>query len=205
MTRKGQTMPTMKFDGKKTKVLLAYIAGHTNIGKTKLMKLLYLMDFTMYERFGRSITGDTYRHWPQGPVPVMTWRGMKGEDNVKEFLTEESIPTSIGTTYIKYTPNRQPDTSAFTSEEKEIIDNILRSYGDMNQQQLVELVHSELPYLISAEDEEIPYFMALYRDYKKPSAKEIRKITSNKSLMRKLKQYYQESLGQLRDVQELAA
>lgn len=38
-------------------------------GKKKLAKLLYFVDFDFYERYEKSITGDTYKALPMGPVP----------------------------------------------------------------------------------------------------------------------------------------
>ena len=44
-------------------------ANNKHLGKVKLMKMLYYVDFDHYERYGESITGDTYRKLQHGPVP----------------------------------------------------------------------------------------------------------------------------------------
>ena len=50
---------------------IIYFANHTrHLGKIKLFKLLYLLDFEHFRQTGRSVTGLDYRAWKFGPVPV---------------------------------------------------------------------------------------------------------------------------------------
>src|SRR3989344_6618583 len=53
------------------------------LGKLKLMKLLYYLDFDFFEKYGRSITGDEYLRFENGPVPRM------GEKILKEMSGKE--------------------------------------------------------------------------------------------------------------------
>ncbi len=47
-----------------------YFARNTKIcGKTKLMKLLYFLDFKHFKQTGKSVTGLNYFAWRMGPVP----------------------------------------------------------------------------------------------------------------------------------------
>ncbi|MBU1684464.1 MAG: Panacea domain-containing protein [Patescibacteria group bacterium] len=39
------------------------------LGKLKMMKLLYFLDFDFFEKYGKSVTGDKYLRWENGPVP----------------------------------------------------------------------------------------------------------------------------------------
>jgi uncharacterized phage-associated protein len=56
---------------------IIYFAGNTRFcGKTKLFKLLYLLDFHHFRDSGRSVTGLDYHAWKNGPVPfalVQEW------------------------------------------------------------------------------------------------------------------------------------
>lgn len=50
------------------------------LGKVKLFKLLYLLDFDHYRQTGRSVTGLEYRAWKMGPVPaelVQQWDALE--------------------------------------------------------------------------------------------------------------------------------
>ncbi|MGH8251370.1 MAG: Panacea domain-containing protein [Steroidobacteraceae bacterium] len=50
---------------------IVYFARNTKFcGKTKLFKLLYLLDFHHFRQTGRSVTGLEYRAWKLGPVPI---------------------------------------------------------------------------------------------------------------------------------------
>jgi uncharacterized phage-associated protein len=57
---------------KREKLLNAIIffASNTHfLGKTKLFKLLFFLDFEHFKDTGRSVTGMDYFAWPMGPVP----------------------------------------------------------------------------------------------------------------------------------------
>src|SRR5437879_12155223 len=61
-----------KFSEEKLQQVILYFLEHINnvhLGRTKLMKLLYFVDFDHYEAHGQFITGATYRKLPHGPYP----------------------------------------------------------------------------------------------------------------------------------------
>jgi uncharacterized phage-associated protein len=50
---------------------IIFFANNTkHLGKIKLFKLLYLLDFEHFRQTGRSVTGLDYRAWKFGPVPI---------------------------------------------------------------------------------------------------------------------------------------
>ncbi len=61
--------------------VIVYFGRNTRFcGKTKLFKLLYLLDFQHFRATGRSVTGLDYRAWELGPVPfplVQEWDAFK--------------------------------------------------------------------------------------------------------------------------------
>ncbi len=184
-------MPT--FDERRAKALLAYIASKTDVGKTKLMKLVYLMDFEMYEKSGRAITNDTYENWPLGPVPTNTWKKLS-EGFATDVLNVKKEETAVGT-YLRYTSKKPLETlqKEFSPDELEVIDRVLNEYGEMGQQKLVELVHEELPYLLTTKGEKIPYFLAPYRNYKKLTGAELKKVRANKQYIGEIKEAFREA------------
>lgn len=181
---------------KKTRALVAYIASKSDVGKTKLMKLLYLMDFTMYEKTRKSITNDEYKHWRLcGPVPVTVWKKMR-DDFPNDLLNVEGIPCADGT-YLKFTPkDRNIDMSIFSADERTVIDEILEKFGEKFQEELVEKVHVELPLRITDKDETIPYFLACYRNYDaKEKRRRLKSIRNDKELMKRVREKYEKSLA----------
>jgi len=178
-----------QFDENKARILIAYIASRVDVGKTKLMKLLYLIDFACYERTGRAITNDQYRHWIYGPVPTTIWKKMSA-DFIGDLLNVEETPRG-NATYLKFTPKeKEINTGIFTADERAVIEEILGKYGDKYQDELVSMVHAELPWSITEDDEIIPYFLASYRDHKPLTKREIKKLKSNKEFMKKLEDDY---------------
>ena len=60
------------YSEEKLQQVILYFLEHINnvhLGRTKLMKLLYFVDFDHYEAHGVSVTGAAYRKLPHGPYP----------------------------------------------------------------------------------------------------------------------------------------
>lgn len=133
-------------------------------GKKKLAKLLYFADFDLYEKSQKSITGDIYKAYPKGPLPVALndiLEEMAKKETIKietiQEWGEEYAPTEI------YKNLTDPDISVFDSEEIKILDRVVRRYGDLNGEQLAELSHAEAPYTAAKPYEEVPYEFTYYR------------------------------------------
>jgi uncharacterized phage-associated protein len=132
-------------------------------GKKKLAKLLYFVDFDLYEKYQKSITGDVYRALPMGPVPSaleeitneMTKKKMLGIEQVEE--KDGYNPTEV------YKSLTEPDLSVFDDNEKKMLDRIVIKYGHLNGKQLEELSHAEAPYIGTELRKDIPYELAFYR------------------------------------------
>ncbi|MEK7586559.1 MAG: Panacea domain-containing protein [Patescibacteria group bacterium] len=133
-------------------------------GKKKLAKLLYFADFDLYEKSQKSITGDIYKAYPKGPLPVSL------QDVVDEMLDKNMIKVDSVLEWGKdYAPTEiykcliEPDVSVFNEEEKKILDRVIRRYGELNGEQLAELSHAEAPYSATELYQEIPYEFSYYR------------------------------------------
>lgn len=132
-------------------------------GKKKLAKLLYYVDFDSFEKTQSSVTGDIYKALPMGPVPnslqdVTREMVKSGAINVESVSEKEGLnPTEV------YTCLKSPETSIFSSEEKQILDRVVVKYGHLNGRQLEELTHAEAPYNGTEPLQEIPYELAYYR------------------------------------------
>lgn len=157
----------MALNRKKYKNAVLYLCrklGGEVRGKKKLAKLLYFADFDLYEKRQKSITGDVYKAYPKGPLPVglneilgelIEKKAIKTE-TVQEW-GEEYAPTEI------YKNVSEPDMSIFNQEEIKILDRVVRHYGHLNGEQLAELSHVEAPYTAARPYEEVPYEFTYYR------------------------------------------
>ncbi len=132
-------------------------------GKKKLAKLLYFVDFDFYEKYQKSLTGDVYRAFPMGPMPMNLVK-MTEAMEVEEMITVNSAEEKEG-----YRPTEiycclvDPDISVFNSEEKNMLNRVILRYGHLNGRQLEELSHAEAPYVGTELREEIPYELSFYR------------------------------------------
>lgn len=157
----------MPLDKKKYENTVLYLCQKLNgeiRGKKKLAKLLYFADFDFYEKYARSITGDTYRALPMGPFPS-TLEDVILRMEKENILDVESVdnggsyhPTEV---YRAKLPQKM---SALSEEEKQMLDRIVIKYGHLNGKQLEELSHAEAPYIGTELREEIPYELAYYRE-----------------------------------------
>ncbi|MDR0239119.1 MAG: SocA family protein [Deltaproteobacteria bacterium] len=57
--------------------VLFFVKNDKTVGLTKLMKLLFYLDFRLYRDTGESLTGETYEAWDFGPVPADVWRELR--------------------------------------------------------------------------------------------------------------------------------
>ncbi len=156
-------MPIHKEKYQNTILYLCQKLGGEIRGKKKLVKLLYFVDFDFYEKFGRPITGATYRALPMGPFPS-DFEGMMSDLSQKGLLIVERVDERPGYNPTEvYRATAAPDESALSQEEREILDRVVLTYGHLNGKQLEELSHAEAPYIGTVLHDEIPYELAYYR------------------------------------------
>lgn len=134
-------------------------------GKKKLAKLLYFVDFDFYEKNDQSITGDTYYALPMGPFPTMLekmTRAMEKNGSLKVESVEEFGPDYAPTDIYRCMTTR-PSAVHLTTEEKKMLDRVVKKYGSLTGKQLEELSHQEAPYIATELKKEIPFELAYYR------------------------------------------
>lgn len=162
---------TMLINHEREKLVQAvkFFAQNTrNLGKTKLYKLLYFLDFTHYRDTGRPVTGMEYFAWPMGPVPVdlhneldhpkEDWRGNCQFEKIRLRNGGEMLS-------IKATDRFNPQ--HFSKRELRIMQELANEFRDANADQMVERTHLEnLPWhqvyeVEGRRQQSIPYSMSL--------------------------------------------
>ena len=140
--------------------------GGSIVGKKKLFKLLYYIDFDNYEHNEtmESITGNTYIAWKMGPVP--SDKGKILEQMIADGIIEKNTVHFSDTINDaeKYTAKQEPDMSLFSNEEISIMERVVKKYGQLSGKQLETLTHAEAPYLATGKNEPIEYGLAFYRE-----------------------------------------
>lgn len=131
--------------------------GDEKFGAVKLNKILYYADFQAYRESGRSVTGATYQHLPEGPAPRELLAARK-ELIDEGALTIESRQVF---SYIQQRPvaKRAWNPEAFQDweDDKRILDAAIEFLAPYWGYEVSKISHDEWGYRLTQEGEDIPY------------------------------------------------
>ena len=132
------------FDSKKFDELVLIIANHPNVtdlGLTKLYKLLYFAEVECLRTKGDMITGAEYLKYELGPVPSRGEKQLKALKRAEHLLT---VKEPYGTYFIeRVIPQRAADCDVFDAQELQAIERVCQRYGNKTATYLSELSHQE--------------------------------------------------------------
>jgi uncharacterized phage-associated protein len=130
---------------------IIYIAERMpNLSKTKLLKLIYLLDEFSIISYGIPFFDLEYKLWRAGPVNTDIYSELSSDSHLlKDFIKLNF--SEKGECYIS--PKKKFDNSEFSDNEIEILEIIVKAYRKYSAKQLVELCHrpSTLWYRIAQE------------------------------------------------------
>ena len=156
----------MQFNFEKFKKLISYIISRCehkkDAGKTVIVKLAYFSDFNFYEKYERSITGETYLKYERGPYPTHI-NDLLNDMLSNNELTLKKIPHK-GRDLHKYSLTNSPDITCFTPEELGVINETIDKLGDLTATQISKYSHGDMPWLAAEDNEELDYEYVFYRD-----------------------------------------
>lgn len=165
---------------------IIFFANRTSfLGKIKLCKLLYFLDFEHFKETGRSVTGLNYFAWPKGPVPVELFNEVKEPkpDLVEKIRFSE---TKIGDGYML---NVQPlvafDPAHFSKRELAILERLANDFDKTKAEDMIEATHLEnLPWHriyneLGLKQQLIPYDLALRHQ----EEEEMRKLVAERDAL----------------------
>ena len=147
---------------------IIYFAKHTKYcGKTKLLKLLYFLDFCHFKQTGKSVTGLEYFTWDQGPVPRELFNELSGKmkADLKDAISLSSIED-----FQKIVPKKKFNEEYFTNREKKLLKDFSYIFKDVKAEEMIEATHlknkpwdktlkekgpfRKIDYMLSIDDEE---------------------------------------------------
>ncbi|MDO9528553.1 MAG: Panacea domain-containing protein [Syntrophales bacterium] len=131
----------LRINRKKMINAIFHFASKTkNCGKTKLMKLMYHLDFFHFREAGRSVTGLSYYAWKQGPVPADLF--MELSRDIKPDL-REAIEIEVIKDFHKIVPKEDFnfDKSVFSKRELRLLENVTIFFKETTAEQIVEVTH----------------------------------------------------------------
>lgn len=159
----------MKIPISKLKAILLYLGNYTDtrfLGKTKLMKLFYFLDFMHLKEYGTPVTYDTYVKLEHGPIPstIKNLVDTAADDiDVSELSDTIHFEKPEGISMARVLPNRKftkEDEGFFSETELEILKKVCLRFGDKNTQYVEDASHSEAPWKMTKIPDEIPYTLA---------------------------------------------
>ena len=151
-------------DEKLRQVILFFLEriNNTHLGRTKLMKLLYFVDFDHYEIHGRSITGAQYRKLPHGPYPKDAEKLIEKMKRL-ELVREVKVARREYAQHRLITLNAKFDPSLFSGEELQTLERVATRWVDSTAAQIEAATHNEAPWAATQDGKTIDYEMAEYR------------------------------------------
>lgn len=113
-------------------------------GITKLMKLLFLLDFEHFKLTGRSVTGQSYYAYPKGPVPGEIHSELSNDFD-GDLADAISVKAELVGPYTRYTvvPKRDFDANYFSKRELRVLAELASRYQSLTAKQMVDVTHAE--------------------------------------------------------------
>lgn len=167
----------------KIKSIIVYFAENTNnkyLGKVKLMKLFYFLDFIHVKEYGVPVTYDTYYKLDKGPIPSYIKNIVDDAcENEESSLLSDSVSfeTPPGTQMKKVVANRkftEIDKKLFSKSELNILKSVCERFSESNTNQVITISHKEASYIESEMSQVIPYELAARDSDSKFDSEEIR-------------------------------
>lgn len=124
---------------------IIYIAEHTSdLSKTKLLKLLYLMEERSALEYQQPFLALPYEVWQAGPVAKDIYIDLSdGSILLSPFVKTELVKLDDGKDAQYIHPVASFDDSEFSAYEIRLMDEVLKQYGDKTATELVDIVHQE--------------------------------------------------------------
>ncbi len=137
---------------------------NNTLGKVKLMKLLYYLDFDFFEKYGKPVTNDSYVRLPLGPVPrsadkIIDEMKSKGlikvcRQKISEDMNDRQLVVGL----------KKPDLKVFSSEEMEMLNIIVSKWEKFSGKEMKDASHGEAPWIATKPNCVIDYNLAYYRN-----------------------------------------
>ncbi len=155
----------------KLKAIILFFCNYTDekfLGKVKLMKLFYFLDFMHVKKYGAPVTYDTYVNLEHGPIPsaiknlVDTASDDVDNSILSDIMEFETREVSKGIMY-RVVPTREfteKDKGYFSESELDILNKVCERFGNSNTKFIEDASHKESPWSKTKLLETIPYSLA---------------------------------------------
>jgi len=146
----------------KYKNAILYFAKNLNkyqLGKTKLAKLLYYLDFINYREKDESVTGTDYYKQEYGPLardlPEMI------SELVEDKKLEVERVESDGKEHHRFKALNDVEEDVFSEDELVLLRKLKNEYADWDTSEIVAKSHLEAPWIQAEEGGKLSYELAV--------------------------------------------
>src|SRR3989338_1514524 len=156
-----------KINKEKYKNIILFFAGkirNGTLGKLKLMKLLYYLDFDFFEKYGKSITGDEYLRFENGPVPRMAEKIIKEMSGKEIKITKVKIAAGYNDQQRIEPVEENFNVGLFSKEELMMMEEIAGKWEKFSGTEMKNATHGEAPWIATKPNDVIDYNLTLYRN-----------------------------------------
>ena len=156
----------VKINEKKYKNVVLFFAKKVRngtLGKLKMMKLLYFLDFDFFEKYGKSVTGDAYLRFENGPVPQMAEKILKEMTGKDIKITKQKIADGYNDRQL-IEPLKDFDLNLFSKEELTMLEEVAEKWEKFSGSEMKMATHGEAPWIATAPNGIIDYNLAYYRN-----------------------------------------
>lgn len=117
--------------------ILKYIVEHLSarLGRTHLIKLVYLTDYHSRRLFGKPVSTLDYYYDKQGPFDKEFYTCI---ESLKEYIREEEINFPFYKGYLFHNTQKKIKYNQLSQYDVYILDYVINTYGKTNLQSLIE-------------------------------------------------------------------
>lgn len=123
---------------------IVFFAKNTRyLGKIKLFKLLYLLDFEHFRLTGKSVTGMKYHAWRLGPVPIDL--AQEWDELQPDMAHSVSIRPEQVIDYMRESVHARVDFDSrfFSPRERGLMTELANKYKDVQSHSMIDITHAE--------------------------------------------------------------
>ncbi len=156
----------VKINEKKYKNIILYFANNIRngtLGKLKIMKLLYFLDFDYFEQNKESVSGDEYLRFDNGPIPRMAEKILKKMNGKEIKITRKKIGFGYNDQQ-HIEPLKDFNESLFSPKELRLLAEIAGKWEKLTGTEMKTASHGEAPWIATKPNEVIDYNLAYYRN-----------------------------------------
>ncbi len=159
-------MSTTSSNAKKYENIILFFANkikNGTLGKLKIMKLLYFLDFDFFEKYGKSVSGDEYLRFENGPVPRMAEKFLKQMNGSLIKIRNRKVCEGLhDQQHIEALKNF--DITFFSKEELMMMEDVADKWEKFSGSEMKSASHGEAPWIATKPNGVIDYNLAYYRN-----------------------------------------